>query len=46
MLECRAFLSNSVSAKLYMEMEEVNDIFRVNVGMYLMIQDMHISPKH
>lgn len=51
MLECQAFLSNSRNAKLvsginvYMEMEEVNDIFAVNVGMYLMVQDIHISPK-
>jgi hypothetical protein len=51
MLECQAFLSNSRNTKLvsginvYMEMEEVNDIFAVNVGMYLMVQDIHISPK-
>lgn len=51
MLECQAFLSNSRNAKLvsginvYMEMEEVNDIFAVNVGMYLMVQDLHISSK-
>ena len=30
---------------VYMEMEEANDIFAVNVGVYLMVQDIHVSPR-
>ena len=30
---------------VYMKMEEVYDTFAMKIGMYLMVQDIHISPK-
>jgi hypothetical protein len=51
MLEYQTFLNNSMNAKLvsginvYMEMEEVCGTFAMEIGMYLMVQGIHISPK-